>query len=78
MDWRELAKLIPVVVGSVNPLAGVVATAVAKLAEEEIARRQASNPTLTRDQIIAAAGADWDLGIGKGQDLKKLGHEGDV
>ena len=75
MDWRELVKLIPVVVGSVNPLAGVVATAVEKLAEEEIARRQAVDPSKTRDQIIAEAGADWDLGIGKAQDLRKLGHE---
>lgn len=77
MDWSSLLKLIPVVAGSLNPLAGVVATAVAKLAEEEIARRQAADPSKTRDQIIAEAGADWDLGIAKGQDLKKLGHEAD-
>lgn len=78
MDWSSLLKLIPVVAGSVNPLAGVIATAVARLAEEEIARRQAANPSKTRDEIIAEAGADWDLGISKSQDLKKLGHEGDT
>jgi hypothetical protein len=77
MDWSSLLKLIPVVAGSINPLAGVVASAVQKLAEEEIARRQAANPSLTRDEIIAAAGADWDLGVGKAENLKKLGHEGD-
>ena len=75
MDWRELIKLLPVVAGSVNPLAGVVATAVEKLAEEEIARRQSADPSKTRDEIIAEAGADWDLGLSKVADLKKLGHE---
>lgn len=75
MDWSELLKLIPVVAGSVNPLAGVVATAVAKLAEEEIARRQSADSSKTRDQIIAEAGADWDLGLSKVADLKRLGHE---
>lgn len=77
MDWRELLKLVPVVAGSVNPLAGVIAAAVAKLAEEEIARRQRAEPTKTRDEIIAEAGADWDLGLSKVADLKKLGHEND-
>ena len=75
MDWQQLLKLIPVVAGSVNPLAGVVATAVAKLAEEEIERRQAANPALTRDQIIEEAGADWDLGLNKARELGRLGHE---
>lgn len=78
MDWQQLLKLIPVVAGSVNPLAGVVATAVAKLAEEEISRRQTAEPSKTRDEIIAEAGATWDLGISKAQDLRKLGHEGEV
>lgn len=77
MDWRELIKLVPVVAGSINPLAGVVATAVEKLAEEEIARAQAADPSKTRDQIIADAGAKWDLGLSKVADLKKLGHEAD-
>lgn len=77
MDWSELLRLIPVVAGSVNPLAGVVATAVEKLAEEEIARHQRAEPTKTRDEIIAEAGADWDLGLSKVADLKKLGHEGE-
>lgn len=77
MDWAKLLKLIPVVAGSINPLAGVVATAVAKLAEEEIARRMAADPSKTREQIIIEAGADWDLGLTKAHDLKKLGHEGD-
>lgn len=78
MDWQQLLKLIPVVAGSVNPLAGVVATAVAKLAEEEIERRQSHNPALTRDEIIAQAGANWDLGISKAQDLRKMGHENEL
>jgi len=77
MDWRELIKLLPVVAGSVNPLAGVVATAVAKLAEEEISRRQTAEPSKTREQIIAEAGASWDLGLSKVGELKKLGHEGE-
>lgn len=77
MDWSELLKLIPVVAGSVNPLAGVVATAVAKLAEEEIARRQHAEPSKTRDEIIAEAGAKWDLGLAKVANLKKMGHEND-
>jgi len=77
MDWSSLLKLIPVVAGSVNPLAGVVAAAVEKLAEEEIARRMAANPSKTRDEVIAEAGAGWDLGIGKSRDLRKMGHEAD-
>lgn len=75
MDWRELMKLIPVVAGSINPLAGVVATAVAKLAEEEIARAQAAEPSLTRDEFIARSTAKFELGLSKVADLKKLGHE---
>lgn len=75
MDWRELIKLIPVVAGSVNPLAGVVATAVAKLADEEINRQQTADPSKTRDEIIARAGANWDLGLSKVAEGKKLGHE---
>ncbi len=78
MDWREIIKLIPVVAGSVNPLAGVIATAIAKLADEEIGKAQAVDPSKTRDDVIAEAGAGWDLGIGKARDLKKLGHEGEV
>lgn len=78
MDWRELVRLIPVVAGSVNPLAGVVATAIAKLADEEIARAQAADPSKTRDDVITEAGADWDLGVGKARDLRKMGHEGDA
>lgn len=78
MDWRELIRLIPVVAGSVNPLAGVVATAIAKLADEEIARAQAADPSKTPDDVIAEAGAGWDLGISKARDLRKLGHENDV
>jgi hypothetical protein len=77
MDWRELIKLIPVVVGSVNPLAGVVATAVEKLAEEEIARRMAADPSKTREQVIEESGAGWDLGTNKSRDLRKMGHEVD-
>lgn len=77
MDWRELMKLIPVVAGSVNPLAGVVATAIQKLAEEEIARAQASDPSKTRDEVIAESTANFDVGLGKVADLKKLGHEND-
>ena len=77
MEWSKLLKLIPVVAGSVNPLAGVIAAAVAKLADEEIARRQAADPSKTREEIIEEAGAAWDLGLSKVQDLKKMGHEAD-
>lgn len=78
MDWRELIRLIPVVAGSVNPLAGVVATAIVKLADEEIAKAQATDPSKTRDEIIAEAGTNWDLGIGKARDLRAMGHENNV
>lgn len=77
MDWRKLLKLLPVVAGSINPLAGVVASAVQTLAEEEIARRMAADPSKTRDQVIDEAGADWGLGLGKAHDLRKMGHEND-
>jgi hypothetical protein len=77
MDWRELLKLLPVVAGSVNPLAGVVATGIQKLADEEIARLQAKDPSKTRDQIIDDAGADWGLGIDKAKAGRQLGHEND-
>lgn len=75
MDWRELLKLIPLVAGSVDPRAGVIATAIQKLAEDEIARAQAVDPSKTRDQIITEAGAQWDAGLDKVNLLKKLGHE---
>jgi hypothetical protein len=75
MDWSKVLKLLPVVAGSVNPVAGVIAQAIETLAEEEIARRMAANPTLTRDQVIETAGAKWDTGLGKAHDLERAGHE---
>ena len=75
MDWRELIKLLPLVAGSVNPVAGVIGQAVETLAEEEIARKQAADPSKTREDVIAEAGASWDVGLSKVEDLKKLGHE---
>lgn len=75
MDWREILRLIPVVAGSVNPLAGVVATAIAKLADEEISRRRQADPGKSRDEIIAEAANEWQEGLDKAIALRKKGHE---
>jgi hypothetical protein len=75
MDWSKILKLLPVIAGSVNPMAGVVAQAIETLAEEEIAKKMAANPALTRDQVIESAGAKWNLGIDKATAGRKLGHE---
>lgn len=75
MDWTKILKLLPVVTGSVNPMAGVIAQAIETLAEEEIAKRMAANPALTRDQVIDGAGAKFDLGLSKARDLRQAGHE---
>ena len=75
MDWQALLRLLPVVAGSINPLAGVVAGQLMNLAEEEIKRRQAANPSLTREQIIAEAEAKWQEGIDKAKALRQKGHE---
>jgi hypothetical protein len=75
MDWSKILKLLPVVAGSVNPMAGVIAQAIETLAEEEIAKRMAADPSLTRDQIIDNAGAKWSLGIDKATAGRRLGHE---
>jgi hypothetical protein len=77
MDWSKILKLLPVIAGSVNPMAGVLAQAIETLAEQEIAQRQAADPSKTRDQIIAESNANFDLGLSKVADLKKLGHEAD-
>lgn len=75
MDWANLIKLIPLVAGSVNPLAGVIATQIMKVAESEINKRQLENPTLSRDEIIAEAGRDWEKGLAKAEALRRKGHE---
>lgn len=76
-NWGELLKLLPLVAGSVNPLAGVIAQQIMKVAEREIQDRQQSEPDKTRDEIIAEAGAKFDEGIAKAEALRRKGHEGD-
>lgn len=74
MDWRELIKLIPLVANSVDPRAGQIASAITTLANAEIAKAQQNDPSKTREQVIAEAGADWDLGVSKAKELRQLGH----
>jgi hypothetical protein len=74
MDWHKLLQLLPLVAGSVNPLAGVIGTAIQKLAEEEIAKRQAADSTLTVDEVIAQAGEKWARNKAEADALKNLGH----
>jgi hypothetical protein len=78
MDWTKILKLLPVVAGSVNPMAGVIAQAIETLAEEEIAKKMAADPSLTRDQVIDNAGAKWGVGLDKATAGRKLGHEADM
>jgi hypothetical protein len=78
MDWSNLIKMIPLIAGSVNPAAGSAAAILIKIAEEEIQRRQQANPSMTRDEIIAEAGAAWQEGIDKATALRQKGHEDDV
>lgn len=75
MDWSKLFKLLPLVAGSVNPLAGVIATQIMQVAESEISRRQQLEPNKSRDEIIAEAQAQWDKNIADAEALRRKGHE---
>lgn len=77
MDWTKILKLLPVVAGSINPMAGVIAQQIETLAEEEIAKKMAADPSLTREQVIDNAGAKWQLGVDKAKAGRQLGHEAD-
>lgn len=76
-NWQEIIKLIPLVAGSVNPLAGVIAQQIMQVANREIQNRQQSEPDKTREEIIAEAGAKFDEGIAKAEALRRKGHEND-
>lgn len=76
MDWSEILRLIPVIAGSVNPAAGVIATQIMNVANSEIQRRQQQNPSMTREEIIAEANAKFDQGLDAARKLRQKGHEG--
>lgn len=75
MDWQALLRLLPVAAGIANPAAGVLAGQLLKLAEDEIARKRAANPLLTREQIIAESTAKFDAGLDAARKLRQKGHE---
>lgn len=76
-DWGALLKLLPVIAGTANPAAGMLASQLLKLIEGEIARRQAADPSLTREQIIAESTAKFEQGLDAARKLRQKGHEGE-
>lgn len=77
MDWRELARLIPVIAGSVDPRAGEIASAIHTLADHEIRIAMDADPAKTREQVITEAAAQWEAGLDKAKLLRQMGHEGE-
>lgn len=75
MDWQALLKLLPVIAGAANPAAGLLAGQLLRLAEDEIKRRQATDPSLTREQIIAESTAKFEQGLDIARKLRQKGHE---
>lgn len=74
VDWKKVLDLIPVIAGIANPAAGAAAGVIIAEAEKIIAAKQGADPTLTTDQIIAAAQTQWEKNIADAEALKKLGH----
>jgi hypothetical protein len=75
LDWSNLIKLIPLVAGSLNPLAGVIAQNIMEVAESEIHKRQQIEPNKSREEIIAEAGALWEKNVADAEALRRKGHE---
>lgn len=75
MDWSNIVKLIPLVAGSVNPLAGVIAQQIMQVAESEIHKRQQIEPNKSRETIIQEAAVQWQKNIDAAEALKRKGHE---
>lgn len=75
IDWRAVIRMIPVVAGSVNPLAGVIGTQILKFAEGEIDKKIAADPSLTREDVIRASTADFDKGLDIARRSRQKGHE---
>lgn len=74
IDWKQILDLIPVVAGVINPAAGVTLGVIIAEADKIIASKQAANPGLTRDQIIAEAQGQWEKDIAAAEALAKEGH----
>jgi hypothetical protein len=77
-DWTRLISLLPVIVTAVNPGIAPLATALAAIGEQELARMRTASPGLTDDQIIAQAQADWDKAQADAEALLAEGHENDT
>lgn len=83
-DWKKLLKLMPIVAGSIDPRAGVIAEAAEALFASEFEKAKQSDPALTFNDWaeqalahIAASDSDFDEGIGKSKEFLKKGHEGE-
>lgn len=81
-DWKALIKAMPVVAASVDPRAGAIAKAIEALVGSELEKAQAADPNATLDDLIeraladlAQSDADFDEGLRKARELRKLGHE---
>ena len=74
VDLKKLLDLVPVFAGVVNPKVGNAAATIIQEAEAIIAAKKAADPSLTTDQIIAAAQAKWDANIAAAQNLLNEGH----
>lgn len=75
IDWMQVLRMVPVIAGSFNPAAGLLATQLIKLAEKEIEDKQKENPSLTREQIIAESTAKFEQGLDAARKLRRKGHE---
>lgn len=75
INWREILRLLPVVAGSVNPLAGVIGSLILKFAEGEINNKLKENPGLTREEVINNSTANFDKGLDTARKSRQKGHD---
>jgi hypothetical protein len=72
IDWKKIARLIPVIAGVANPALGAAAALIESEAEKVISEGESNGQT--RDEIIAAAQAQWDKNVADADALLHKGH----
>lgn len=82
MNWGDLLHtlktLLPILGGLTgNPALAVLITKLINVAEDEIARRMAENPGMTRAEILQDAARAYAEAEIENEKLKRLGHEND-
>lgn len=75
IDWMEVLRMVPVVAGSINPLAGVIGAQILNFAEGEINQKMADDPSLSREDVINASTADFNKGLDIARKSRQKGRE---